>query len=103
MPEVIISDHGGARSVLQWMQTGLIHIRKSGLNTFIRNVNKNAENFSEEYVAKRIDEARFLRAYFYSELFMLIGGMSIITEPQDRATMTEDELLCTQKQLRRNL
>jgi hypothetical protein len=61
-------------------------------NTFITNVQKNASNYSEEFLAQRVDEARFLRAYFYSELFMRIGGMSIITEPQDRATMTEDQL-----------
>jgi len=65
-------------------------IRK--LNTYIMQVNNNSENFSAEYIAKRIDEAKFLRAYFYSELFMRVGGMSIITEPQDRATMTEDQL-----------
>jgi starch-binding outer membrane protein, SusD/RagB family len=61
-------------------------------NTFITNVQKNVANFSAEYVAQRIDEAKFLRAYYYSELFMRVGGMSIITEPQDRATMTEDQL-----------
>jgi len=55
-------------------------------------VKANASNFSQEYVAKRIDEAKFLRAYFYSELFMRVGGLCIITEPQDRATMTQDEL-----------
>ncbi len=66
-------------------------IRK--LNTFIRKVTENAENFSTEYTAKRIDEAKFLRAYFYSELFMNIGGLCIITEPQDRVTMSEEELL----------
>ena len=65
-------------------------IRK--LNTFIQKMDVNASNFSEEYKAKRIDEARYLRAYFYSELFVRVGGMSIITIPQDRATMTEDEL-----------
>ena len=72
-----------------WAQT---YMQIRACNTFISNVNKNADNFSEEYVAKRIDEARFLGAYFYSELFTLIGGMAIITEPQDRATMTEDEI-----------
>ncbi len=61
-------------------------------NTFITNVQLNAANFSEEWLAKRVDEAKFLRAYYYSELFMLTGGLSIITEPQDRATMTEDQL-----------
>lgn len=65
-------------------------IRK--INTFIQMVNKNAANFSAEWIAKRIDEAKFLRAYFYSELFMRVGGLSIITVPQDRTTMTEAEL-----------
>ncbi len=62
------------------------------LNLFIKKVNENASNFSAEWVAKRVDEAKFLRAYFYSELFMLQGGLCIITVPQDRATMSEDEL-----------
>lgn len=62
------------------------------LNTFIQKVNVNAKNFSTEYIAKRIDEAKFLRAYFYSELFMRVGGLCIVTEPQDRATMTIDEI-----------
>jgi hypothetical protein len=72
-----------------WAQT---YKQIRACNTFISNVTKNSTNFSEEYVAKRIDEARFLRAYYYSELFTLTGGMAIITEPQDRATMSEDQL-----------
>jgi starch-binding outer membrane protein, SusD/RagB family len=63
------------------------------LNTFIMKVNENSENFSPEWMNKRIDEARFLRAYFYSELFMRIGGLSIITTPQDRGTMSDEEML----------
>ncbi|MCO5238311.1 MAG: RagB/SusD family nutrient uptake outer membrane protein [Chitinophagaceae bacterium] len=66
-------------------------IRK--LNTFIQKMSEYAQNFSEEYKSKRIDEAKFLRAYFYSELFMRVGGLPIITAPQDRVTMTEEELL----------
>ena len=66
-------------------------IRK--LNTFIQKVTENAANFSEAYVNQRIDEARFLRAFFYSEYFMHVGGLPIITEPLDRSTMGEDELL----------
>lgn len=65
-------------------------IRK--VNTFIKQVNNNSANFSQEYIAKRIDEAKFLRAYFYSELFVRVGGMSIITEPQVRQTMTLEEM-----------
>lgn len=63
------------------------------LNTFIQKVEIHSENFSPEWMARRLDEAKFLRAYFYSELFMRVGGLSIITEPQDRGTMTDDEML----------
>lgn len=65
-------------------------IRK--LNTFIQKVNENSANFSAAWIGKRIDEARFLRAYFYSELFFRVGGMAIITAPQERANMSEDEM-----------
>ncbi len=66
-------------------------IRK--LNTFIQKVTENRANFTETYVNRRLDEARFLRAFFYSEYFMHVGALPIITEPLDRNTMTEDELL----------
>lgn len=61
-------------------------------NTFIEKVTENKDNFSEDYVNKRIDEARFLRAFFYSEFFMHVGGIPIIIEPLDRNTMSEDEM-----------
>jgi starch-binding outer membrane protein, SusD/RagB family len=79
----------GPAHLWHWQQTYSV-IRR--LNVFIQKVNENAVNFSEEYLGKRIDEARFLRAFFYSELFMRVGGLSIITVPQDRTIMTEDEL-----------
>lgn len=66
-------------------------IRK--VNTFIQKVTENQANFSADYVNRRLDEARFLRAFFYSEYFMHVGGLPIITEPLDRSTMGEDELL----------
>lgn len=62
-----------------------INIRKC--NTFLANVKANAANFSPAWFNKRIDEARFLRAFFYSELWMHIGGLPIITAPADRRTM----------------
>jgi len=79
----------GPANDANWPET-YAKIRK--VNTYILQVNKNAANFSPEYIAKRIDEAKFLRAYFYSELFMRIGGLPIITEPEDRATMTAEQL-----------
>ena len=62
------------------------------LNTFMAKITENKANFSEAWYDKRMDEARFLRAYFYSEIFMKVGGMVIVTEPQDRSSMTEDEM-----------
>ncbi len=61
-------------------------------NTFISKLNENRENFSDGYYNKRIDEVKFLRAFFYSEVFMNMGGMPIITEVMDRNEMSEDEL-----------
>lgn len=65
-------------------------IRKA--NTFIQKIEENKENFSDEYYNKRMDEAKFLRAFFYSEFFMHNGGLPIIEIPLDRNTMSEDEL-----------
>jgi len=65
-------------------------IRKA--NTFIQQVNANAGTLSSAYRNKRVDEARFLRAFFYSYLWMHVGGLPIITQPQDRATDSHDQL-----------
>ncbi|CAM4119594.1 RagB/SusD family nutrient uptake outer membrane protein [Zobellia nedashkovskayae] len=68
-----------------------VKVRKS--NTGIKELEANKENFTTEYFNQRIDELRFLRAFFYSEFFMHVGGLPIITEPLDRNTMNEEELL----------
>ncbi len=68
-----------------------VKIRKC--NTGIQKLEENSANFSGEYINARIDEMRFLRAYFYSEFFMQIGGLPILTEPLDRSTMTQEEML----------
>lgn len=83
------SGQAGPNYDANWRDT-YIKVRK--INSFIKKVQENSKNFSQEYVDKRIDEAKFLRAYFYSELFMRVGGLCIVTEPQDRSSMTEDEL-----------
>ncbi|MBN2863312.1 MAG: RagB/SusD family nutrient uptake outer membrane protein [Bacteroidales bacterium] len=62
------------------------------LNKFIKEITKNRENYSDDWFNKRLDEARFLRAYYYSEQFVLLGGLVLIKEPQVRQTMTEDEM-----------
>lgn len=61
-------------------------------NTFIQKVEENKENFSDAFYNKRMDEAKFLRAFFYAEYFVHMGGLPIIEVPLDRNTMTEDEL-----------
>ncbi|WP_025764597.1 RagB/SusD family nutrient uptake outer membrane protein [Dyadobacter tibetensis] len=71
-------------------QNFFVKIRKC--NTFIQKIQENKANYSESYFNKRMDEARFLRAFFYSEFFVHIGGLPIITEPLDRNTMSEAEL-----------
>ena len=50
-------------------------IRK--LNTFMAKITENKANFFRSWYNKRMDEARFLRAYFYSELFVKLGGLVI--------------------------
>ncbi len=65
-------------------------IRKA--NTFIQKVTENQANLSDEYFNQRIDEARFLRAYFYSEYFMHVGGLPIIEIPLDRSSMSLEEM-----------
>lgn len=69
---------------------GYYKIRKC--NLFIERVTENAKNFSETYVKLKIDEVRFLRAYLYSELFMHMGGLPILTKTLDRNTMPKEEL-----------
>lgn len=61
-------------------------------NTFIQKVETNKANYSAAYYNKRMDEAKFLRAYFYSDFFMHYGGLPIILVPLDRNEMTDDEL-----------
>jgi len=49
-------------------------------NLFIQKVTENkAGGFSAAWSAKRIDEVRFLRAYWYAMLWQHVGGLPIIT------------------------
>ncbi len=67
-----------------------VKIRK--VNTFIQKITENKANYSEAYYNRRLDEAKFLRAFFYSEFFVQIGGLPILTEPLDRTKMSLEEL-----------
>lgn len=61
-------------------------------NTVLQKLEENRANFTDDYYNRRVDEVRFLRAYFYSEYFMHVGGLPILTVPLDRNSMTEDEM-----------
>ena len=61
-------------------------------NTYLVKMEENKANFSDEFYNKRKDEVRFLRAYFYSKMLQLYGGVPLVLTPLDRNSMTEDEL-----------
>ena len=80
---------GGPTDEADWFRT-YNSVREC--NVFIQRVTENAENYDPEWMAKRLDEARFLRAFYYCELFNHTGGVVIHEVPLSRATMTEAEL-----------
>jgi hypothetical protein len=53
-------------------------------NTFIQQVRAHKSNYGDAWANKRIDEARFNRAFHYSILFLHWGGVPIILDPQVR-------------------
>lgn len=61
-------------------------------NTYIEKMTENKANFDKDYFNKRIDEVRFLRAYFYSHMLMHYGGCPVITKPLDRNSMSGEEM-----------
>lgn len=96
----IVEASGGAYGSIYFGTTGpaqnegwaTLYTKVRKLNTFIQKITVNKANYSEDWYNKRMDEARFLRAYYYSEQFVLLGGLSVVTEPQVRQTMTEEEI-----------
>ncbi len=83
------NDNGNPTDYAAW-GAAFGKIRKC--NLFIQKINDNAANFSAEYIKKRIDEVKFLRAYFYSEIFIHLGGLPIITTVLDRSTMDSTQI-----------
>src|SRR5450432_2192847 len=52
-------------------------------NVYIAGVNASS-SLPDDYKKKRLGEARTIRAYFYTLLWTLYGGVPIIAEPDDR-------------------
>ncbi|RYE32646.1 MAG: RagB/SusD family nutrient uptake outer membrane protein, partial [Sphingobacteriaceae bacterium] len=61
-------------------------------NLFLQKIEEYKTNFSATWMAKRTDEVRFLRAYYYSELWMHLGGLVLQTTVADNAVQSTDEL-----------
>lgn len=66
-----------------WLDWGTLYSRVRKCNVFIQGVEE-SKTLSEEYKKKKIGEARVLRAFFYHQLWMLYGGVPLITKPDRR-------------------
>lgn len=75
-----------------FMNWSAVYERVRKCNEFLEQVEAHKENFSAEWLNKRKDEVRYLRAFFYAGLWQHVGGVILLTETLDRNTMTEDEL-----------
>ncbi len=82
----------GTTGPAQFEGWATLYTKVRKLNWFIQMITENSANYSDDWFNKRIDEARFLRAYCYSEQFVLLGGLSVVTEPLQRQSATEDEI-----------
>src|SRR5450759_673832 len=77
---------------VDWANWSSTYSKVRKCNTFIQKLKQNSKNFSETYLNQRLDEVRFLRAYFYSEMWFHVGGFAIITTPLDRNTMDSTKI-----------
>lgn len=83
---VLYYDWSGATMWLEW---GTLYTKVRKCNVFIEGVEKST--LSQAYKDKKISEARVLRAFFYHQLWMLYGGVPIITKP-DRRDQDGDDI-----------
>jgi len=67
-----------------WLDWGTLYKRIRKCNVFIQELE--ASNLPQAYKDKRMGEARVLRAFFYHNLWMLFGGVPVITKPDNRNT-----------------
>jgi hypothetical protein len=86
------SEWGGSHGPTNGFTWANFSTRVRKCNTALMKLEENKSNFTSEFYNARVDEIRFLRAYFYSEYFMHVGGLPILTVPLDRNSMTEDEM-----------
>jgi len=65
-------------------ETVYANIRKC--NIFLQNVAANKAKFSDTWYTKRVGEATYLRAFYYSLLYTNYGGVPLISQPLDNRT-----------------
>lgn len=80
---------GTANDFMSW---NVVYQRIRKCNEFLQQVAIYRDNYSDEWYNRRVDEVRFLRAFFYSGLWQHLGGVILLDEPLDRNEMTQDEL-----------
>ena len=81
----VIIDETGAHASLNYWKYNVIR----DANYFIEQMEL-TEDLEAEYVAVRVAEARFLRAYIYFRATILYGGVPIITIPQSPDASAEE-------------
>jgi len=80
---MVENNQGAHNNFTDWTVT-FQRIRRC--NLFIQKVTENAKGtFTAAWAAKRIDEVRFLRAYWYAMLWQHVGGLPIITTVLDNS------------------
>lgn len=67
-----------------WLDWTTLYSRVRKCNVFIQGVENST--LPQEYKSRKLGEARVLRAFFYHQLWMLYGGVPIITQPDNRET-----------------
>ncbi|HRP32607.1 MAG TPA: RagB/SusD family nutrient uptake outer membrane protein [Agriterribacter sp.] len=67
-----------------WLDWTTLYSRVRKCNVFIQGVENST--LPQEYKGRKLGEARVLRAFFYHQLWMLYGGVPIITKPDNRET-----------------
>jgi len=67
-----------------WLDWTTLYARVRKCNVFIEGVENS--DLSQEYKDKKTGEAKVMRAFFYHQLWMLYGGVPLITKPDNRET-----------------
>ncbi len=68
-----------------WIDWATLYVNIRKCNVFIQGLQ--ASSLPQEYKDQRLGEAKVMRAFFYHDLWMLYGGVPIITKPDNYNTM----------------